>query len=58
MTEFKRQKKKKKLIQNLTNYFQGMKSLFGMDLTFLCIKKKKIGFKIKQKNFILINREH
>lgn len=61
MTEFKRQKKKKKktLIQNLTKYFQGIKCLFGIDLTFLCIKKKKkAAFKIKQKNFILINREH
>ena len=40
MTEFKRQKKKK-LIQNLTKYFQGMKSVFGIDLTFLCIFLKK-----------------
>lgn len=36
LTEFKRQKKKviKKVI---TKYFEGMRFLFGMGLTFLCI---------------------
>ena len=59
MTEFKRQKKKKKTwFKILLSTSREWNLYLEWIWPFCAFKKKKIGFKIKQKNFILINREH
>ena len=58
MTEFKRQKKKKNWFKILLSTSREWNLYLEWIWPFCALKKKKIGFKIKQKNFILINREH